>query len=218
MMESIILIGGGGHARSIIDSIVQQGKWKIEGIVDEQSKVGQVVMNIPIIGADDCLGKIYNQGVRNAFIAIGSIGNVELRKKIYRQITQIGFKCPNIIDRTAILADNIELGSGNFIGKGAIINAGSRIGNQTIINSGSIIEHDCIVEDFVHIAPGTTICGGVNIGRESHIGAHSVVIQGKKIGKCTLVGAGSVVVTDINEYKKAYGNPCREVEEWRRYL
>lgn len=209
-MESIILIGAGGHAKSIMDSMLKQKKWHIIGILDDASKVGQALMGIPVIGTDDRLEELYQQGVKQAFIAVGSVGNVTVRQRIYKRLSKIGYHCPNIIDPTAILAEEVELGSGNFIGKRAIINSGSKIGNQTIINSGAIVEHDCLIEDFVHVAPGTTLCGNVHIGKETHIGAHSVVIQGKKIGEKVLVGAGSVVIKDIADGKKAYGNPCRE--------
>ena len=211
-MKPIVLIGGGGHARSIIDSILQRGEWDIIGILDEPSKVGQTLMGIPIIGTDDQMEDIYAQGITHAFIGVGSIGNPIIRKRIYQSAHSIGYSFPNIIDSTAILAQDVEMGEGNFIGKGAIVNAGSKLGNQIIINSGAIIEHDCSIQDFAHIAPGTVLCGGVSIGKESHIGARSVVIQGKTVGNNTLVGAGSVVVKDIKDCKKAYGNPCKEVD------
>lgn len=207
----MILIGAGGHAKSIIDSVLQKKELDIIGILDDQSKVGKLLMGIPIIGTDDCMEELYHKGVRQAFIAVGSVGNTKVRKRIYERLCQIGYSFPNIIDETAVLAQNVELETGNFIGKRAVVNASCRIGNQTIINSGAIIEHDCLIEDFVHISPGAVICGNVAIGRESHIGANSVVIQGRKIGRGTLIGAGSVVVNEIEDYKKAYGNPCKEV-------
>lgn len=211
MAESILLIGGGGHAKSIIDTLSINKEMQIIGILDREEKVGEVINGIKIIGTDEQLADYYHQGVKYAFISIGSIGLPKQRKKVYEQIKTIGYSFPNIIDHTAILSSKVRLGEGNYIGKGAVVNAGTVIGSHCIINTGCIVEHDCRIEDFVHLATGSVLCGGVQIGEGAHVGAHSTIIQYKKIGNNSLIGAGSVVVSDINGYAKAYGNPCREV-------
>jgi sugar O-acyltransferase (sialic acid O-acetyltransferase NeuD family) len=210
-MEDIILLGGGGHCKSVIDTINSLGKYNIVGILDIKDKKGSKIYNIEVIGTDDELINHYNNGVKNAFISLGSIGDTRVRRKLNDNIKNVGMTLPNIIDPTAILPENIEIGEGNFIGKGVILNSDVKIGVNCIINSGSIIEHDCIVDDYVHIAPGSTLSGSVNIGSDSHIGTNSAIIQNIVIGENTIIGAGSVVVKDIGNNKKAYGNPCREV-------
>lgn len=210
-MEDIILIGGGGHCKSVIDSIKTSKLYNIVGILDLKEKLNTEILGIKIIGTDDELGYYYKKGIKNAFLTTGSIGDTLLRKRLYIAALDIGYKFPNIIDNTAILSDEIQLGHGNFIGKGAIINSGTKIGNNCIINTGSMIDHDCSIGDFVHIAPGTTLSGGVIIGENTHIGTNSTIIQDKIVGQNTIIGAGSVVVKDIADNKKAYGNPCREV-------
>lgn len=211
MAEGILLIGGGGHAKSIIDSLRTNKEMQIVGILDRKEKIGEVINGIKIIGTDQDLTDYYHQGIKYAFISIGSIGVPKQRKKVYEQIKKIGYSCPNIIDHTAILSSKVRLGEGNYIGKGAIINAEAVVGSHCIINTGCIVEHDCRIENFVHLATGSILCGGVQIGEGAHVGAHSTIIQYKKIGSNSLIGAGSVVVSDINEHTKAYGNPCREV-------
>jgi len=213
MKHNIILIGGGGHAKSIIDSLRLYDDIKIIGILDTKDKRGQFVDGIEIIGSDEDLAYYYARGVTQALISIGSIGSPQIRVKVYEMIKKIGFSLPNVIDPSAVLSNNIILGEGNYIGKGVILNTGVKIGNNCIINTGCIIEHGCIINDFAHIAPGSTLCGEVKIGQMTHIGAGSVIIQSKKIGKESIIGAGSIVVSDISAYAKAYGNPCREVSK-----
>lgn len=210
-MEKIILIGGGGHCKSVIDTIRSSIKYEIIGIVDLKEKVGTFIGDIKIIGTDEDLEVFYKKGIRNAFITVGSIGNPALRIKLYNMARKIGFKFPIIIDKTAIVSKNTIIEEGTFIGKGAIVNTNSKIGKNSIINSGSIIEHDCIIGDFVHIAPGSVLSGGVIIGENTHIGTNSTIIQNIKIGQNTIIGAGSVVVKDVKSNVKCYGNPCREV-------
>lgn len=210
-MEDLILIGGGGHCKSIIDSIKSENKFNIVGILDNINNVGSYINDIKIIGCDDDLEMIYKSGIKNAFITIGSIGNTYLRESLYIKTKEIGFNIPTIKDITSIVSTNSIVGEGTFIGKRSVINSNCIIGKNCIINTGSIIEHDCIVGDFVHISPGSVLSGNVKIGYKTHIGANSTIIQGIEIGENSIIGAGSVVVKDIKSNIKAYGNPCMEV-------
>lgn len=210
-MEKIILLGGGGHCRSIIDTIQNSKLYEIVGIIDLKKNIGQDISGIKIIDSDENLLKYKTNGIENIFISIGSIGNPYSRIKLFNMCNEIGFKNPCIIDQNAIISSKVKIGDGTFVGKGVIINTGSIIGRNCIINTGSIIDHDCIIEDFVHISPGSTICGGVKIGKYTHIGASSTVIQYRSIGENTIIGAGSLVLKNIGSNITAYGSPCKEV-------
>lgn len=208
-MEKIVLLGGGGHCKSVIDTIMTSCLYEIVGIIDLEKNVGEFVNGVEIIDNDENLIKYKQAGINNAFITVGSIGNPNLRIRLHDLGKKIGFDFPTIVDKSSIISSDVKLGNGTFVGKGAIINANSIIGEQCIVNSGSIIEHDCTIENFVHIAPGVTLCGGVRIGENTHVGANATIIQYKTIGQNVIVGAGSVVITDLNNNVKAYGNPCK---------
>nr|WP_319219489.1 acetyltransferase [uncultured Trichococcus sp.] len=211
-MEKIILIGGGGHCASVIDSMKKQALYEPVGIFDVLEKVGQSTLGVPIVGTDEEIKNWKHEGITHAFITMGSVGNTKLREKLVRNAEELGFSFPIVIDPSAIVGENVEITSGTYIGKGAIINTNSIIAEHAIINSGVIVEHDCQIGKFVHLAPGTTLSGGVSIGNYSHIGTNSTIIQGAKIGSRTLVGAGSVVLRPIGDGQTAYGNPCKEVK------
>ncbi|MDR7811350.1 acetyltransferase [Lacrimispora sp.] len=211
MKEELILIGGGGHAESIIDTIRGLEKYKITGILDRSKKAGTEVLGIKIIGSDEDLAGWFNRGIKNAVISVGSIGNPGPRRALYEQCKKIGYEFPNILDKSSILSETLKIGEGNFIGKGVLINCNVTIGNGTIINTGAIVEHGCRIDDFVHIAPGSVLCGNVLVRANSHIGAHSTIIQGVTIGNDTIIGAGSLVLKNISSNKLAYGSPAKEV-------
>lgn len=213
MKPSVLLIGGGGHAKSVIDTLIHSKELDAVGIIDVKEKVGEEISGIKVIGTDDDLTTYYAKGIRYAFVSLGSIGIPDARIKLYHKLRTIGFSFPNIIDPTAILAENIQFGVGNFIGKGVIVNTATTIGNHCIINTGSIVEHDCNIESFVHLGPRSVLCGGVQIGENTHIGAGTTIIQYKKIGNNSIIGAGSLVNKNIPEYQKAYGNPCMIIDE-----
>lgn len=210
-MEELILIGGGGHCKSVIDSLRKDDRFRIIGILDKKEKVGTSINGVPIVGEDETLPYYFQNGVRHAFITLGSIGNIKGREKLYHMVKSIGFQLPVIIDPSAIISESAKIGEGTYVGKGAILNIDVKVGKNCIINTGAIIDHDCQIGDFCHIAPGTTLSGNVTIGYGSHIGTNSTVIQGIEIGSGTLIGAGSVVIKNIGSNQKAYGNPCRVV-------
>ena len=210
-MKRILLIGGGGHCRSVLDCVLAADEYDEIGIVDRETRLkadGAVYA-----GRDEDLPDLLKNGWDYAFITVGSIGNTALRRKLYAMINELGFKDAAIIDPTAVIARGVNVGPGTFIGKRSIVNAGSVIGSCSIVNSGAVIEHDCSLGDFVHVSPGAVLCGNVTVGDDSHIGAGSVIRQGITIGKSAVIGAGSVVVKDIPDNAKAYGNPCRVIEK-----
>jgi sugar O-acyltransferase (sialic acid O-acetyltransferase NeuD family) len=209
-MKDIILIGGGGHCKSIIDSLIENKTFNIIGILDIKDKIDSYIDEVRIIGGDEDLEYYYKQGIQYAFISLGSIGKPNLRISLYEKAKKFGYKIPVIADKASIISKNAVLEEGTFIGKGAIINSGARIGKNCIINTGTIIEHDCTIEDFVHLGPGSVLSGGVTVGERTHVGTNSTIIQYKKIGRDTIIGAGSVVIENIMNGVKAYGNPCVE--------
>ncbi|AEV70610.1 acetyltransferase [Acetivibrio clariflavus] len=213
MDKKILLIGGGGHCKSVLDSLLNSNEYCDIGIIDRKENVGKQIMGVTIIGSDDDLLDIYSKGYQYAFITLGSVGNPALRIKLYNNIKIIGFKIPNIIDSTACVSKYAHIESGVFIGKHAIVNAGAVVNNCSIVNTGAIVEHDCIIGEFVHIAPGAVLSGGVKVGNHSHIGSNATVKQQVQIGASSIIGMGSVVVKDVGEAVMAFGNPCREVKK-----
>lgn len=208
-MNKLLLIGGGGHCKSVLDSVLSLGVYSEVGIVDNNNKE---MFGVPVVGTDADLLELKKKGWSNAFVTVGSIGDTLLRRRLYRMISDIGFDIPVIMDTTAAIARDVYLGEGTFIGKNAVINTGAEIGACCIINSGAIIEHDCSVGSFSHISSGTVLCGEVEVGDDSHIGAGSTVRQQIVIGFSAIVGAGSVVVKNIPNAVMAYGNPCKVVD------
>lgn len=202
-MEDIILIGFGGHAKSVIDSIEQGSLFRIIGYTDTQAQTDY--RGYKYLGNDSILSDLYRQGVRKAFVAIGYLGTGTKRKKLYKYLTDIGYEIPAVIDDSSIIARDAVICKGAFIGKGAIVNSGAKIEKMAIINTGAIVEHDCTVGENSHISVGTVLCGNVVIGQESFVGAKSTVIQNLKIGNQVIIGAGSTVLSHIPDHTKISG-------------
>ncbi len=200
-MEDMVIIGLGGHAKSVADSIIADGKYKIVGYTDVEDRC----CKYPYLGTDDALMDCYKRGFHKAVLGVGFLGESSIRDNIVKKAKEIGFEFPVIVDPSAMVALDVTVGEGTFIGKNAVINAGSTVGRYCIINTGSIIEHECIVDDYSHISVGTILCGEVSVGHHSMVGAGTTVIQCKRIGKNCIIGANSTVLTDVEDNMRVYG-------------
>nr|NNM91496.1 acetyltransferase [Bacilli bacterium] len=213
MIKKALLIGGGGHCHSVLDSLLSSAQYSEIGIIDKKENIGKRILGIPVIGSDEELSELYRQGYSDVFVTIGSIGDPTLRVNIFHLVEQIGFHTPNVIDSSAIVSNHAKLDQGIFVAKGAVVNAGAHLHRGIIINTSAIIEHDCVIGEFSHIATGSVLSGRVTVGSESHIGAGTVIKQGVKIGSHTMIGMGSVVLQDVGDDVIAFGHPCKEVRQ-----
>ena len=204
-MEQILLIGGGGHAKSVADSIRQAGRYRIAGYIDKPELKGEVADGIPFIGTDSDLQTLYDKGIQNAFVTIGYMGQGNIREAIYESAKRIGFHIPSVTDPAAILAEHVKIEEGVYIGKRTVVNAGAAVGKLCIINTGAVVEHDDEIGAFSHVAVGAVLCGNVSIGNGCLIGAGATVIQGVSIGDGAVIGAGVTVRHDIESGQRHYG-------------
>ncbi len=211
MRRKLLLLGGGGHCKSVIDSLLTNNEFSEIGIVEKPGYEEDSILRIPVFGVDGDLPKLYDSGFTDAFVTLGSIGDTSVRRKLFSLITSIGFTIPNIIDSSACVSINSRLGTGIFIGKHAVVNACAIIDDGAIINSAAVVEHDCHVGAFAHIAPGAILGGSVAVGTDTHIGTGVMIRQFVNIGKNTMVGMGSVVLHDVPGGVVAYGNPCEVI-------
>ena len=193
-MSKLVLIGGGGHCKSVLDVAIRMNTFQEIVILDPNLSVNSKVMGCTVYGSDDKLGELREKGFDNAFVTVGCIGDTSLRRRLAEKADLYSFIYPDIIDPSAVLSEFAKLETGVFVGKNAVINAGAQIGEHAIINTGSIVEHDCRIGAFTHIAVGAAVCGDCNIEEDVFIGAGATIIQGLRIEKRRFIKAGEVVI------------------------
>lgn len=212
MTLPIIVIGGGGHSRVLIDMILMKSS-SILGFTD----VDQQLHNSPIQGVrylgDD--NEVYKYSPADILLvnAIGSIGSTKMRKQIYETFKSKGYSFASCIHPSAIISSEVILAEGVQIMAGTIIQTGSQIGVNTIINTRSSVDHGCVISPHVHVAPGVTLSGGVRIGTGAHIGSGSTVIQEVCLHEFCIIGAGAVVLEDVPAHRTYVGVPAKEVRK-----
>ncbi|WP_411953894.1 acetyltransferase [Alkalibacillus sp. S2W] len=208
MTRNLLIIGGGGHAQVVLDSLYRLNYYDSIGVVEQSHLIGEEVLDSPIVGTDDDLPQLFLDGYNEAFVTIGSH---EKRQQLSDDLRTMGYHIPSIVDLTAAVSPYAKVLSGAYVGKQAVINPRSDVEEGVIVNTGAMVEHDCAIGAWSHIAPGAVVCGGVSVGSSTHIGANSVIRENQTIGHHTTIGMGSVVVHAIHSHTVAYGNPCREV-------
>lgn len=196
--ESVILHGGGEHARVVLDCLLAQGA-DVLGLFDP--KYSGTLFSIPQRG-------VYDPAFRPDARAIVAIGDNAVRKQVVAR-TKHAFT--NAMHPSVIFSPFAIMGTGNMVLHGAIVQAQSVIGNHVIINTGARVDHDNKIGDFVHLAPGVVLCGTVEIGEGTLVGASATVLPGRKIGAWATIGSGAVVVRDVPDHAIVVGNPARVI-------
>jgi sugar O-acyltransferase (sialic acid O-acetyltransferase NeuD family) len=187
--HNIILIGAGGHARSCIDVIEQNGIFNIAGFIGTQDELHNEIMGYSVLGIDNDLPDLVKK-YKYAIITVGQIETHAIRQSLYKKLVQLGFLLPSIISPIAHVSKNAVIGNGSIIMHGAIVNSNAKVGNNCIINSSALIEHDANIGHHSHISTGAIVNGGVSVGLGSFIGSGSVIKQGVTLGKGCIVGMG----------------------------
>jgi sugar O-acyltransferase (sialic acid O-acetyltransferase NeuD family) len=189
-MKDIILFGGGGHCKSVIDIIESEGKFHIAGIVDKKELFGESVLAYKIFASDEDLPQL-RQKYTHAIISVGHIKSNAIRVKLYKQLKELDFILPTIISPLAYVSKYSIIAEGSIILHHAIINAGASVGCNSIINSKALVEHDAKVEDHVHISTGAIINGGACIKENTFFGSGAII---REYGVASgFIKAGSIV-------------------------
>jgi len=192
-MRNILLIGGGGHCKSVIDVIEQEGQFKIVGIIDKPILLGSMVLGYPVIGSDSDLPNLVKK-YKHALITVGQIKSASLRMKLFDLANDVGFELPSIISPSAYVSSHASIGSGVVVMHGALINANVTIGDNCIINSKALVEHDCQISKHCHISTNATVNGGVIVHPCCFIGSGAIIIESITVEQNSFIKAGALLI------------------------
>ena len=182
-MNSIVIIGSGGHANSLIDLIESSNKFKIEGYFD---KAKNKKIKLKYLGDDT---EIKKYKFKFAAIGIGLGLSPKKKMQLVKQYKNQDISFPKLIHKSSYVSRTCKIHDGAQVFAGTIINANSQIGSYTIINTGSIIEHDCFVGENSFICPGSIILGSCKIGKNTIIGSRNVILPNTNILSNTFIKA-----------------------------
>lgn len=207
-MTNIVVVGAGGHARVVADVIRLGAEYQVRGFLDGEnaSRRGTEFEGAAVLGGDEVLLGLREEGVRHAAVAVGDNA---ARLRIADQLLELGFELPALVHPDATVAASVHLGAGTVVFARAVVNPATRLGRVVIINTAASVDHDCEIGDAVHIAPGAHLAGGVKVASGALVGIGAAVRPRLTIGRNAVVGAGAAVVADVAAGTTVAGVPAR---------
>lgn len=203
--KKLILVGGGGHCKSVID-VAESAGFKIIGILDTTDNVGNKVLNYTIIGTDNDIKKYVDTAL--FLVTVGQIKDATLRINLHNKIINAGGQFATIIANTAYVSKYSTISEGVIIMHKAFVNADAKVGFGCIINTYANIEHDAIVNDYCHISTGAMVNGNCEVGENTFLGSQAVMVNGVKTTDGCIIAAGSMVKKSIMIKGVYSGNPA----------
>ncbi len=196
---AILVYGGGGHGKALIDLLRALRTYQIAGIVDDGLQPGTMVMGLPVLGGRQALSEVYTQGVRLAVNAVGGIGNIAIRIQVFQTLAEAGFTCPAVVHPNAVVEPSARLAPGVQVFAQAYVGSEAQVGYGTIINTGAIVSHDCRLGNYTNLSPGAILAGEVHVGDGALIGMGVTVNLGVIIGAGARVGNSATVKGHVPE-------------------
>ena len=197
--KDVLIIGGAGGCKMVIDAIKSCNTYNIRGIIDNEMNIGEEIMGHKIIGNDSNLNELFELGFRNIVLSFSILGNLKLRRKKYEFYSAFGFNFPNIIHKDSIIEQSVKLGYGNLILAGSVLGSEVSLENFNYINTGSIICHESKVGNNNHFAPNSVIAGRVQIGNNVLVGMCVTTYFDIKIGDNVVINNGVNIINDIED-------------------
>lgn len=188
--EHVVIVGAGGHGRSLTDVVASADGFVVAGFVDNLLEKGTKVLGYPVLGSDEKIPELVASG-KSFLIGVGQIKSPEKRVSLYRLIQESGGRLPTVVSPHAYVSPHATLGAGTVVFHGAVVNANATIGDNCIINSLALVEHDVTVGNHCHISTGSRVNGEVVIGQGSFVGSGAIVLETAVLPDYTIVPAGA---------------------------
>ena len=196
---AIIVYGCGGHGKACLEMLKSLGTYRVVGFVDDGVPAGTEIIGTPVLGGSGQLAELRKGGVGLAVNAVGGIGNLAIRIKVFRKLAEAGFVCPAVVHPTAFVEASAILSPGVQIFPHAYIGSEVQLGFGSIVNTGAIVSHECILGSYVNISPGAILAGEVKADDGVLIGMGATINLQAAIGSHAKIGNGATVKSDVPE-------------------
>jgi sugar O-acyltransferase (sialic acid O-acetyltransferase NeuD family) len=193
----LLVYGGGGHAKSIMEMVSSMGEYTIAGIVDDNLAIGKTVLGHPVLGTRLFLPSIHALGVVDAANAVGGILDINIRVKVFELLLSSGFSLPELLHPRATIEASAKVGRGVQVFANAYIGAEAILEPCCMVNTNAVVSHDCHIGAYTHIAPGALLAGHVHVGEKTLVGMGVTTSVGICIGSGVRIGNGAIILADV---------------------
>jgi sugar O-acyltransferase (sialic acid O-acetyltransferase NeuD family) len=194
----LLIYGGGGHAKAVMDMVKQIGSHAIAGILDDDPALtGKSVLGIPVLGTRSLLPALVEQGVAQAANGVGGILDIGVRVRVFDVLENAGFSFPALIHPRATVEPSARIGAGAQVFANAYVGSEAELHPRCMVNTGAVVSHDCEIGEYTHIAPGALLAGHVHVGARSLVGMGVTIAIGLHIGAGVRIGNGAILLADV---------------------
>ena len=186
-----------------------QADFEVLGFLDnDPEKKGTRFLGYPVFGGFETLSEVLAADVYFVNLITGS---TRARYESSLHMARQGCQFANFV-HPSIDLNMTEMGVGNYIQEGVIVQAEARIGNNSSIHMGALIAHEVTVGHSVFIAHAVSVSGSVEVEDGVFIGTNASIVPRVRIGRWATVGAGAVVTKDVPPYSTVVGNPAKVIK------
>jgi len=193
----LVVYGGGGHAKSVMEIVSQLGSFEIAGILDDGLPAGTVVLGLPVLGTRAALPALFEKGVRLAANGVGGIIDINVRVKVFELLAGAGFSFPALIHPRATVEPSAKVAEGVQVFANAYVGSEAVLEPRCMVNTNAVVSHDCVIGEYTHIAPGALLAGHVHVGARSLVGMGVTTSIGVRIGDGDRIGNGAIILADV---------------------
>lgn len=197
----LLILGFGGHARSVADIALSTGIKKLV-FIDVNARDGENLWGYPVV-------KNWDDVVPSGWEVFPAAGNNQTRRLQCEDACRRSWPIATLIAPTASIGIGSSIGQGVLIAHHAHIGPMAKIGNGAIINTGAVVEHESLIGYFSHVSVNSTVAGRCKVGENVFLGAGSTVIDGINIADNVMLGAGGCVISSILDSGIYVGVPAK---------
>ena len=194
----------------VLEELVTCLGYSLVALVDRNPALVSPYPQVPLF-ADENAFRVWRDQQSGPLYGLVAVGGTHggVRLELQARLMELGLEIPVAIHPRAQVSPSAQVGFGGQILAGANVAARARLGRAVIINHLANVDHECELGDGVHLAPGATLCGCVQVEDHAFIGAGAVVLPRRRIGRGAVIGAGAVVTRDVPPGTTVRGNPAR---------
>jgi len=193
----VLLYGGGGHAKALIELFRQLEGYTVLGVIDDGLAPQTRILDVPVLGPGEMLAELRQSGVKLAVNAVGGIGDIMSRVRVFGRLIEAGFDFPTLVHPTAFVEESAVLQAGVQVFPHAYIGSEARVGFGAIVNTSAVVSHDCMIERYVNLAPAAVLAGGVQLGRAALVGMSVTINLAVVVGEAARIGNSAVIKADV---------------------
>jgi sugar O-acyltransferase (sialic acid O-acetyltransferase NeuD family) len=197
MTAEMIIYGGGGHAKTVLEMAQAIGAFRIAGIVDDNIAAGTQILGVPVLGGREKLAGLLERGVSLAANGVGGIIDINVRVRLFELLEELGFGLPILLHPRATVERSAQVGDGTQVFANAYIGSSALLRPKCMVNTGAIVSHDCEIGSYTHIAPGALLAGHVRVGERTLVGMGVTTAIGIKVGDGVRIGNGAILYADV---------------------